>query len=117
MSDTKKTDVILPLTGSKSTSAAFRHAILLGGLLVLAACSDDSNQTEVANIGQCSAAKEIAAALGSKIGGDIAAFGISDTPIKMPLLSFKDREGKAVDTASFEGKTILFNLWATWCAP
>src|SRR5918996_3295774 len=29
----------------------------------------------------------------------------------------KDLDGKQVDLASFKGKVILLNFWATWCGP
>lgn len=31
--------------------------------------------------------------------------------------SLYDAEGNKVDMASFKGKTIFINLWATWCGP
>ncbi len=34
-----------------------------------------------------------------------------------PSLSFLDADGKKVSLASFRGKPVLVNLWATWCAP
>ena len=35
----------------------------------------------------------------------------------LPELSFTDANGKPMTLADFRGKTVLLNLWATWCAP
>ena len=34
-----------------------------------------------------------------------------------PAVSFAAPDGKTVTLASFKGKPVLVNLWATWCAP
>ncbi|TXC72420.1 TlpA family protein disulfide reductase [Sphingomonas ginsenosidivorax] len=34
-----------------------------------------------------------------------------------PTVAFTAPDGKAVTLASFKGKPLLLNLWATWCAP
>jgi thiol-disulfide isomerase/thioredoxin len=34
-----------------------------------------------------------------------------------PAIMFQDPAGKPVSIASFAGKPVLLNLWATWCAP
>jgi thiol-disulfide isomerase/thioredoxin len=36
---------------------------------------------------------------------------------KAPAASFTDADGKPVSLASFHGRPMLVNLWATWCAP
>ncbi len=36
---------------------------------------------------------------------------------KVPAASFTDAAGKPVSLASFRGRPLLVNLWATWCAP
>lgn len=36
---------------------------------------------------------------------------------KLPALSFTSVEGNDVRLNGFEGKPIVVNLWATWCAP
>jgi len=35
----------------------------------------------------------------------------------LPDFVFRDDKGKDVTLSAFEGKPILVNLWATWCAP
>ena len=37
--------------------------------------------------------------------------------IVLPEAFFTDAEGKKHTLADFKGKTILVNLWATWCPP
>ena len=34
-----------------------------------------------------------------------------------PATEFTDRSGEKVSVASFKGKPVLLNLWATWCIP
>jgi thiol-disulfide isomerase/thioredoxin len=38
-------------------------------------------------------------------------------PDRLPQFSLADRSGKATPIASFEGKSLVINFWATWCAP
>ena len=40
-----------------------------------------------------------------------------DDPIDVSGLAFKDTEGSPVTLADWNGRVVLFNLWATWCAP
>ena len=38
-------------------------------------------------------------------------------PIAVPEVTFTDGDGNKKTLADFKGKTILLNLWATWCGP
>jgi thiol-disulfide isomerase/thioredoxin len=38
-------------------------------------------------------------------------------PDRLPQFSLEDRTGKATSIATFEGKSLVINFWATWCAP
>jgi thiol-disulfide isomerase/thioredoxin len=49
--------------------------------------------------------------------GQMAAFVTKKTPVALPELTFSDSSGRSVTLSDFKGKTILLNLWATWCNP
>lgn len=40
-----------------------------------------------------------------------------EPPKPVPPLTFTDAEGKPYDLGDFDGRMLLVNLWATWCAP
>ncbi len=44
-------------------------------------------------------------------------FPIHDEPKPLPALAFIDGNRQKRTLASFEGKLVLLNIWATWCAP
>ena len=62
-----------------------------------------------------------AVALAKKIAplarGEVAAVNVAKSPLKIPDLAFKDAAGKRLTLADFRGRTVLLNLWATWCVP
>ncbi|MTH96448.1 TlpA disulfide reductase family protein [Roseibium sp. RKSG952] len=49
--------------------------------------------------------------------GEVAAFLPAQKPLGLSEISFKGPDGQPVTMADFKGKTVLLNLWATWCAP
>lgn len=49
--------------------------------------------------------------------GGLEAFVMHAEPKALPELSFTDGVGKPVRLADFRGRTLLLNIWATWCAP
>ncbi|WP_296746392.1 TlpA disulfide reductase family protein [Mesorhizobium sp.] len=58
-------------------------------------------------------AKEVAA----KAVGQVAALQPADPPQSLKSLAFNGPDGKPMTIADHAGKTVLLNLWATWCAP
>ncbi len=71
------------------------------------------NPTEAA----CRPAAELAKRLAPFARGEVAAVGIASNPKRLPELAFADADGKPRTLADFRGKTVLLNLWATWCVP
>jgi len=51
------------------------------------------------------------------IGSAVANFSLLDPPQPMPAHPFSDETGAERTFADFEGKVVLVNFWATWCAP
>ena len=49
--------------------------------------------------------------------GWMAQFILNDPPRPGPPTVFRTGAGDKVTLASFKGKVILVNFWATWCAP
>jgi len=49
--------------------------------------------------------------------GAVANFVPAREPLALEEVTFTDAEGTPMTLADFSGKTVLLNLWATWCAP
>jgi thiol-disulfide isomerase/thioredoxin len=49
--------------------------------------------------------------------GDMAAFVFKSEPEPLPEFSFVDATGVERSLKDWEGRVVLLNLWATWCAP
>lgn len=65
----------------------------------------------------CPATEAQAAALAPVATGEVAAMAPHETPVSLASLSFQNPEGEPVTLGDLSGKTLLVNLWATWCAP
>ena len=65
----------------------------------------------------CSGAVELARKIAPLAHGEVAALTMATTPSQLPDLAFEDAEGKPRKLSDWRGKTVLVNLWATWCVP
>jgi thiol-disulfide isomerase/thioredoxin len=65
----------------------------------------------------CRQAVETASRIAPLVHGEVAALALARTPFSMPNLTFKDSTGRARTLADWRGRTMLLNLWATWCVP
>ena len=67
--------------------------------------------------GACARSLDLAQALDPLAHGDVAALILAATPNDLQAVAFQNGESKPTTIADFKGRTILLNLWATWCVP
>jgi thiol-disulfide isomerase/thioredoxin len=65
----------------------------------------------------CEAATALTDRLKPLARGEVAAVNVPNRPLRVPDLAFTDAAGKQTSLADWRGKTVLLNLWATWCIP
>jgi thiol-disulfide isomerase/thioredoxin len=65
----------------------------------------------------CRPAVQTAARLTPLVHGEVAALAMAQTGFQVPDLSFKDANGHDHTLNDWRGRTVLLNLWATWCVP
>jgi thiol-disulfide isomerase/thioredoxin len=47
----------------------------------------------------------------------VAALTMATVPLRLPDLAFWDADGRPKKLSDWRGRTVLVNLWATWCVP
>jgi thiol-disulfide isomerase/thioredoxin len=65
----------------------------------------------------CRPAVELARKLAPLAQGEVAALTMATAPLRLPDLAFEDADGKPKKLSDWRGRTVLVNLWATWCVP
>lgn len=65
----------------------------------------------------CQPAAQLAKKLQPLARGEVAALAPAKTPIPVTDLVFRDASGQERKLGDWGNKTVLLNLWATWCAP
>jgi thiol-disulfide isomerase/thioredoxin len=65
----------------------------------------------------CRPAVDLARKLAPLAQGEVAALTMATSPLRLPDLAFEDADGKPRKLSDWRGRTVLVNLWATWCVP
>jgi thiol-disulfide isomerase/thioredoxin len=94
--------------------AAVALAVVLAGLAGIYGIGGFArNPGEAACPGASDAVKRLA----PLARGEVAAVAVATAPRRLPDLAFADADGRERALAEWRGRTVLFNLWATWCVP
>ena len=98
--------------------AAIGAALLIGVYVILGGSGNMLGSFGgQANASACDMAVEHSHTLADVATGEVAAFRPLDAPLDLSEIAFKDRNGNPAKLGDWKGKTVLFNLWATWCPP
>jgi len=93
-------------------------AVAVGALIGFAAISGyGAFRRGPAGDSACNAAVNLARKIAPLAHGEVAALTMATAPLRLPDLAFEDADGKPRKLSDFRGKTVLVNLWATWCVP
>ena len=94
-----------------SAAAALAILLVLAGVYGIA--QRPSNPADAA----CRSAVNTAKRLAPLVRGEVAALALAHSPFHVPDLTFRDASGRDRQLADWRGRTVLLNLWATWCVP
>ena len=112
-----------PETPLRQRAAGRMPAVAATALLVLAAGAIGlygmrrSAGKHAVHSGACAQSLDVADAVEPLVRGEVAALTLASAPHQLGRIAFDDASGLKTTIASFSGKTILLNLWATWCVP
>jgi thiol-disulfide isomerase/thioredoxin len=90
-------------------------AVGLAGVYGIATLTRNAGADSAA--GTCKPTVELARKVAPFAKGEVAAVNIAKGPLAVPDLAFQDASGKPLTLANWRGRTVLLNLWATWCVP
>src|ERR1700744_3161229 len=91
-------------------------AVVIGGLIGYAGIAGFGGRSAGGDA-PCRAAVDTAKKIAPLAHGEVAALTMATAPLKLPDLAFEDADGKPKKLSDWHGKTVLVNLWATWCVP
>ncbi len=92
-------------------------AVLIGGIAGYVGIYGLGGLTGAGGDPVCRAAVDTAKRIAPLAHGEVAALTMASKPLKLPDLAFDDADGKPKKLSDWQGKTVLVNLWATWCVP
>ena len=102
---------------TKLVAIAALAGIVAGAAAVYVRETTSGNAVETADAAQCEGSVAKAEALMPYLKGDVAAMIPVSEPKQIQGLTFQDKAGAPMTMSNFANKTVLINLWATWCVP
>jgi thiol-disulfide isomerase/thioredoxin len=100
----------------KQTGSAIPRA-LVAGIIIIAAAIGGFLAYRMQQPPAALTASEPAPAANARPGDASAKPPGRSIPATLPDITLADRDGKPTKLASFGGRPLMVNFWATWCAP
>lgn len=92
-------------------------AIAVGGAIGVAGVYGIATLKRNAGDAACKPTFDLARRIAPFARGEVAAVTPASRPLLIPDLTFQDASGAPRKLSDWRGRTILLNLWATWCIP
>jgi thiol-disulfide isomerase/thioredoxin len=92
-------------------------ALLAGAALGAAGVYVAETRSGNASAADCPLDDGLRRAIDTAAKGEVAAVRPLDEPFDATGIAFKDGEGREKRVADYAGRSLLLNLWATWCVP
>ena len=113
----------MPELSPPRPTATRRIPLAIGAVVIGAALGfggiygDGALKPSVSGDPACRGAVDLARRIAPLAHGEVAALTMATTPLRLPDLAFADGDGAPKKLSDWRGKTVLVNLWATWCVP
>jgi thiol-disulfide isomerase/thioredoxin len=110
----------MPDTYSQGRTFHGRHARITSGACLIAASVAFAGLFDISKAfaqGTCTQALALASRIAPLVQGDVGALTVATKPLQLPDLAFVDAAGSPRKLSDWKGRTVLLNLWATWCVP
>ena len=108
------------MTTDRSRPRALGAAVAVIALVVAAGAGAywyASSPGTGATASACALDDATRARLDAAATGQMAAFTVADRPVPLSDLALDGPDGEPTTLGRWQGRTVLLNLWATWCAP
>ncbi len=113
---TARPDRRKPLSGRRRFTIVIA-AVVIGAAAGLAGVYGIATFKRNPAMAECRPAVDLARRLAPLARGEVAAVAVATEPRAVPPLTFRDGAGAERSLAEWRGRSVLFNLWATWCVP
>jgi thiol-disulfide isomerase/thioredoxin len=106
-----------PRATSSKRKGMIAAGLAIGALIGVAAVYGIGGLTRNAGDAACQPTFDLARKIAPFAKGEVAAVTPAAKPLLVPDLVFQDATGAQKKLSDWRGRTILLNLWATWCVP
>jgi thiol-disulfide isomerase/thioredoxin len=106
-----------PRATSSKRFGMIAAGIAVGAVIGVAAVYGIGGLTRNAGDAACQPTFDLARKIAPFAKGEVAAVTPASKPLLVPDLVFQDATGAQKRLSDWRGRTILLNLWATWCVP
>jgi thiol-disulfide isomerase/thioredoxin len=108
-----KPETTAPVRRPRRTLALAGLAVVAGAAVVYGIVAPGKKAGSAA----CAGALPIVERLAPLARGEVAALTVGRTPAPEDPIVFQAADGQPRHLQDFRGRTVLLNLWATWCIP